>query len=214
MAYLLLFAEGVLTFISPCLLPMLPVYFTFLAGQRQGKLMGNALLFTAGFSAVFTALGALSGTLGGLLVRYRRPTELVCGLLVVLLGLSYAGVLRLNILQREWRPMLDRASGVSPLLFGIAFALGWTPCIGPMLASALMTAATAGSSMGGMVMLFFYALGIATPFLLAALLFEQLGSALGFLTRHGESIKRLSGGLMVVFGLLMMSGQLSRLLSF
>lgn len=214
MAYLLLFAEGVLTFVSPCLLPMLPVYFTFLAGRREGKLMQNALLFTLGFSAVFTGLGAVSGSVGAMLVRYHRPVELISGLLVVLLGLSYAGILRLNVLQREWRPMLSKASGVSPLLFGVAFALGWTPCIGPMLASALMTAATSGSSLGGMIMLMFYALGIATPFLLAALLFEQLGSALGFLTRHGETIKKLSGGLMILFGLLMMSGRLARLLSF
>jgi len=212
--YLLLFCEGILTFISPCLLPMLPVYFTFLAGQEGDKLMRNATLFVTGFTLVFTAMGAASGSLGSFLVRYRRPLEIGCGLIIIFLGLTYSGLLNIGFMNREWRPMLGRASGASPLLFGAAFGLGWTPCIGPMLASALMAAAATASALGGMLMLLCYALGIATPFLITAYLFEQLKVALDFLKRRSEGIKRVSGVFMVLCGILMMTGYLTRFLAF
>ena len=151
MDYLLTFLEGIVTFVSPCLLPMLPIYLAYFAGGSQEDAVGDtrrvavcSLGFVLGFSLVFVSLGAFAGTLGALLVRHGRIMDVVCGVVLVVLGLNYAGVLRIPLLERTLRPnttIIPRGFG-SSVLFGLVFAIGWSPCVGAFLASALSLAAS------------------------------------------------------------------------
>ena len=143
MTYLITFLEGLITFISPCLLPMLPVYVAYFAGgkgEQKGSPFWKALAFVLGFTVTFGVLGAFAGTVGGLLRRYQTEVNLVCGVMVVFFGLNFLGVIRLNIFRGTGGMGQSTEMGIfSTLLFGIVFGLGWTPCIGAFLGSALMT---------------------------------------------------------------------------
>ena len=144
MTYLITFLEGLITFISPCLLPMLPVYVAYFAGgkgEQKGSPFWKALAFVLGFTVTFGVLGAFAGTVGGLLRRYQTEVNLVCGVMVVFFGLNFLGVIRLNIFRGTGGMGQSTEMGIfSTLLFGIVFGLGWTPCIGAFLGSALMLA--------------------------------------------------------------------------
>lgn len=219
MQYLLSFLEGIITFISPCLLPLLPVYISYFAGQNgEGdvrKTFKGALGFIAGFTAVFVALGAFAGTLGGLLNRHAGTVNLVTGAVVVLFGLNYLGVLKIGFLNRVVRHNAATApySFFSAFLFGMVFSVGWTPCVGAFLGSALMLASQQGSALGGILMLLCYSLGLGVPFLLAALLLKQLQGSFNWIKSHYTIINTVSGLLLIAVGVLMMTGQMGRLLA-
>lgn len=215
MDFLVTFLEGIVTFVSPCLLPMLPLYLAYFAGDAgmgEGRdarrSVAGALGFVAGFAAVFCVLGAFAGTLGGLLVAYRRPLEVACGIVVALLGLNYLGVIHLSALDRTVRPDVDVRRGglVGPVLFGVVFAIGWTPCVGTFLASALSVAATSGSTLRGVALLLCYSAGLGLPFVLCAVLADQLAGTLSWMRAHGRQIELVSGAFLVVMGVLMMTG--------
>ncbi len=219
MQYLLSFLEGIITFISPCLLPLLPVYISYFAGQDgEGdarKTFKGALGFIAGFTAVFVALGAFAGTLGGLLSRHTALVNLVTGAVVIVFGLNYLGVFKIGFLNRVVRhhTAADAHSFFSAFLFGVVFSVGWTPCVGAFLGSALMLASQQGSAFGGVLMLLCYSLGLGVPFLLAALLLKQLQGSFNWIKSHYTAINAISGLLLVVVGILMMTGQMGRLLA-
>ena len=221
MDYLVTFLEGIVTFVSPCLLPMLPVYLAYVAGgvgaagsadgdahRGTWRAIVGALCFVAGFAAVFTVLGAFAGTLGGLLVSNQRAIDVVCGLVVIVLGLNYLGIIRVPLLDRTLKPgAAARPAGLlGSFVFGVVFALGWTPCVGTFLASALSLAATSGSTLRGVTLLLAYSAGLGLPFVLCAVLMEQLGSALAWAREHARQIEVASGVLLVVVGLLMAAG--------
>ena len=216
MQYLITFLEGIVTFISPCLLPMLPVYLGYFAGggERQSKqTLKCALGFVLGFTAVFLAMGALAGTLGALLRSMGRWVDILCGSVVMLFGLGYMGLFRL--------PSLGKGGGLfrggemtfgSSLLLGAVFSVGWTPCVGAFLGSALMLASQQGHTVVGLLLLLCYSLGLGIPFLLSALLIDQLKGACDIIKRNYLLLNRISGALLVLLGIAMMTGWLTRLL--
>ena len=217
MQYLISFLEGIITFISPCLLPMLPIYISYFAGggeRTMKKTLGNALGFTLGFTVVFVAMGALAGTLGSFLTRYQAWVNLVGGLIVVLFGLNYMGVLKLNIFKGVSRSMARKELGFfSSVLFGMIFSVGWTPCVGAFLGSALMLASQQGHVGEGMGMLLCYSLGLGIPFLFSAVLIDKLKSAFNWVKAHYAIINRICGAALVLVGLAMATGMLGRLLA-
>jgi len=217
MQYLISFLEGMITFISPCLLPMLPVYLTYFAGggeRTTGKTLLGSAGFVAGFTAVFVALGALAGTLGSFLIRHQTAVNLVSGLIVIFFGLNYLGVFQLQLFRGGGnRVQTGNAGFWSALLFGIVFSVGWTPCVGAFLGSALLLASQQGSVFIGMGMLLCYSLGLGVPFLLSAVLIDQLKSAFAFIKRNYSVINTVCGCLLIAIGILMATGLLGRLLT-
>ena len=217
MTYFISFLEGIITFLSPCLLPMLPIYVSYFAGggeRSTRKTLTNALGFILGFTLVFVALGALAGTLGSFLKSHQTAVNIVSGLLVIFFGLSFLGVFRLSSFQgSRFRVDGEHMGFFSALIFGLIFSLGWTPCVGAFLGSALALASQQGHVVQGMVMLLAYSLGLGVPFLLSALLIDKLKSTFDWVKRHYAVINRISGGLLIAIGLLMATGTLGRLLA-
>ena len=217
MQYFISFLEGIITFISPCLLPMLPIYVTYFAGggeRSSRKTLTNALGFVLGFTLVFTAMGALAGTLGSFLTEYQTVLNIVSGLIVILFGLNYLDVLKLHLFRGSGRSMENRDLGFfSALLFGIVFSLGWTPCVGAFLGSALMLASQQGHVLEGIVMLLLYSLGLGIPFLISAVLIDQLKSAFDWVKSHYRTINTVCGCLLIVIGVLMATGLIGRFLA-
>lgn len=214
MQYLISFFEGILTFISPCLLPMLPVYISYFAGGEQNskKTFQNALGFILGFTILFTAMGALAGTLGSFLSQYQTAVNIVSGLIVVFFGLNFMGVIRLNLFKGSARMQTGELGFFSSLLFGMVFSVGWTPCVGAFLGSALMLASQQGHAAEGTLMLLTYSLGLGIPFLLSAVLIDQLKGAFNFIKRHYTLINYICGGLLILIGILMATGILNDVL--
>lgn len=215
MQYIVSFLEGIITFISPCLLPMLPIYLTYFAGGERStrKTVCGALGFVLGFTLVFVSMGALAGTVGSFLTQYRTAVNIVCGLVVIFFGLNFIGVFKLNLFRGSAQTMQRSTVGFfSSLLFGIVFSVGWTPCVGAFLGSALILASQEGQTITGTLMLLCYSLGLGIPFLLSALLIDSLKGAFNFIKKHYHVINIVSGSLLIVVGILMATGLLNSLL--
>ena len=218
MQYFISFLEGIITFISPCLLPMLPIYISYFAGgsnnNSTAKTIRNALGFVAGFTAVFVLMGALAGTVGGFLKEYQTAVNVVSGLVVIFFGLNYLGVFRLNIFKGIKNPLAGKELGFfSSMLFGIVFSVGWTPCVGAFLGSALMLASQQGQAVTGIIMLLCYSLGLGIPFVASAILIDKLKGAFAFIKKNYKTINIVCGALLIVVGILMMTGLLGRFLT-
>ena len=214
MQYLISFFEGILTFISPCLLPMLPVYISYFAGGQQNskKTLINSVGFILGFTLLFTAMGALAGTLGSFLGKYQTAVNIVSGLIVVFFGLNFMGVIQLNLFRGNARLQQGELGFFSSFLFGVIFSVGWTPCVGAFLGSALMLASQQGHVLEGTLMLLSYSLGLGIPFFLSAILIDQLKGAFLFIKQHYHIINRICGGLLILIGILMATGVLNDVL--
>ena len=217
MQYLISFLEGVITFISPCLLPMLPVYVSYFAGggeRSTGKTLKASLGFVAGFSLTFIALGTLAGTVGSFLRSHQTAVNVVSGLIVVFFGLNFLDIIRLNLFRGSSRQVETGDMGFfSALVFGLVFSVGWTPCVGAFLGSALMLASQQGQALTGMLMLLAYSLGLGIPFVLSALLIDYLKSAFDWIKRNYRVINAVCGWLLVLMGLLMATGLMGRFLA-
>jgi cytochrome c-type biogenesis protein len=218
----LAFVAGIVSFTSPCCLPLMPGYVAYVSGTAAGgeagvavrsRVFGSALLFVMGFAAIFTAMGAGASVIGPIIVRNRIVLDRVAGLLVVVMGLLTIGIVRVPFLLREARIDLRRVRpgplGAVPL--GMAFAIGWTPCVGPVLASILAAAATTRTAWAGAGLLFVYALGLGIPFLLLAWGHARASTAFSWLRRHGRTIEVLGGTVLIAMGVLMLTGQWTRL---
>ena len=217
MQYLISFLEGIITFISPCLLPMLPIYISYFAGggeRTTGKTLRSALGFVAGFTLVFMAMGALAGTVGSFLRQYETAVNIVSGLVVIFFGLSFLGVFQLKMFHGT-RYTVDRDHmGFFPaLVFGMVFSVGWTPCVGAFLGSALMLASQQGHVVEGMLMLLAYSMGLGIPFVISAVLIDYLKSAFNWIKRNYRIINAVCGGLLILIGILMATGTLGRFLT-
>jgi cytochrome c-type biogenesis protein len=217
MQYLISFLEGIITFISPCLLPMLPIYLSYFAGGGQRttrKTLVNAFGFVLGFTVVFVAMGALAGTLGSFLRTYQTAVNIISGAIVVLFGLNYLGVLKLKLFQGNGRTMESQNLGfLSTMVFGIIFSVGWTPCVGAFLGSALMLASQQGHVLEGMSMLLCYSLGLGIPFMFSAVLIDHLKSAFNWIKAHYDIINKVCGAALIAVGMLMMTGLMGRFLA-
>jgi len=217
MQYIISFLEGIITFISPCLLPMLPIYISYFAGGGERSVkrtVTNASGFVLGFTIIFVAMGALAGTLGSFLTKHQIWVNVIGGGIVVLFGLNYMGILKLNLFRGGARGLRDGEMGFfSALVFGLVFSVGWTPCVGAFLGSALMLASQQGHVLEGMGMLLCYSLGLGIPFLFSAVLIDKLKSTFNFIKQHYAIINKICGGLLILIGILMATGTLGRLLT-
>ena len=217
MQYVISFLEGIITFISPCLLPMLPIYISYFAGggeRSTKKTLTGAIGFVVGFTVVFTLMGALAGTVGSFLKEHQTAVNIISGIVVIFFGLNFLGVFKLNLFRGSDRSVDTSNMGFfSAMLFGMIFSLGWTPCVGAFLGSALMLASQQGSVLVGTLMLLAYSLGLGVPFILSAVLIDKLKSAFDWIKRNYKVINIVSGSLLILIGILMAAGTLGRLLA-
>jgi len=219
LVYLILFLEGILTFISPCLLPMIPLYISYLAGSgRSGDRSSivNAIGFVIGFTSVFVSLGAFMGTVGTFLLSYSRIVDVICGIIMLVLGLNFTGIIRIPVLNSgKGADYYSKKRGFFPsVLFGMVFSVSWTPCVGTFLGSALMMAASSGGALKGTFMLLVYSFGLGIPFLLSALLIDQVKGTFDFIKKHYKAVTVISGALLIIVGVLMISGLFGSLLRY
>ncbi len=217
---LVAFAAGLLSFLSPCVLPLVPSYIGFLTGMTLTEVVGrrraalvHAILFVAGFSLIFILLGASATALGRALNQYQVWIQRVGGILIIGFGLVCLGVVKADFLMRERRvQMEDRPVGyLGSMLVGMAFAAGWTPCIGPVLGAILGLAASSSDLARGTLLLVAYSAGLAVPFLLAALALESFLGWFQRFRRYLPWVMRVSGALLVFVGILMVTGEFTRL---
>ncbi len=218
--YVAAFAGGLFSFASPCVLPLIPGYVSFISGYslseitrgaKLSRIFVSSLLFVVGFTIVFMALGATASVIGSALLAYRDALRYVGGVTIILLGILLLGVVKVPWLYGETRADMGKTkifgSGAA-LVTGMAFAFGWTPCVGPILGSILALAGTTESIGQGASLLLVYSLGLGVPFIAISLLLGKIGSSFGWLSRHGATINRISGILLITVGLLMISGRL------
>jgi cytochrome c-type biogenesis protein len=223
--YILTFTEGILTFISPCILPMLPVYFLYLAGTSgssgstsvasggsggeygpaKSRLIVNALGFSAGFTLVFVSLGAAAAAvLGTLLQSNRALLQMISGTVMILFGLNFTGVLKIPFLNSEkrFRPKADNMRFLGSVLFGIVFGFGWSPCLGTFLGSALILAGNSGTVAEGILMLLIYSAGLALPFVISSVVFENVKGLFAWFRKNSRIISIISGVLLAAVGVI------------
>lgn len=219
MDYIITFLEGIISFISPCMLPMLPVYISYFAGQskddggKNPKMIFKVIAFVVGFSVVFTALGLFSGTLGKLLSEYQTIVNIVCGVIVILFGLSYLEIFRIPFFKGMNKSY--KVTGItSAFLFGAIYSISLTPCVGAFLGSALMLASSAGGALKGATLLLIYSLGLGIPFIFSAMLIDKLSGAFTFIKKHYKTINLVSGVALIAVGILMAFGLLNSIVSF
>jgi cytochrome c-type biogenesis protein len=216
------FAVGVASFVSPCVLPLVPGYLSSVSGvsieemrspeRPVGRILWPAVIFCLSFTVIFVALGMTATGIGSTLADHRRLLDQIAGVLIIALGVLFVLAPLFPRLAKEWRPdaLILRAGG-GPVIAGAAFAVAWTPCIGPTLAAILSAAATSDSAGKGGVLLAFYSLGLAVPFLLTAVAFDRATTAFGWVRRHYVVITALSGAVLIIMGVLMLTGELTSL---
>lgn len=209
------FAAGIVAFLSPCVLPLAPGYVSYVTGLtgaeladptgRRGRVLLGSLLFVLGFSIVFVSYGVAFGSIGSVLLQYQEPINRVLGVIVIVMGLVFLGVI--PGMQREWRLHRAPTWGVAgaPLL-GIIFGLGWSPCIGPTLTAVQSLAFTEASATRGAALSMAYCLGLGLPFVALAVAFSRTAGALGWVKRNYEWVMRIGGAMLIVIGLLLVTG--------
>jgi cytochrome c-type biogenesis protein len=205
---------GMITFLSPCVLPLVPGYLGYVAGSAapRSKVIAGSLLFVLGFTAVFVSLGVLAGTAGLLFVSQNPWVQVVLGLLVVVFGLAMIG--QFKFLQRSIKlPFSPKLGLAGAPLLGVVFALGWTPCIGPTLSAVLVLASDAGDPARGAILATVYSLGIGIPFVLIAAGFNWATKSVAFVKQHIRTFNLVGGGMLIVIGILLMTGLWSRFVS-
>lgn len=219
------FSAGLISFISPCVLPLVPPYLSYLAGISLDQLTDEgkaekgaakkvffaALAFVLGFSTVFVALGATASIIGQTLTQYLDTLSVIAGIIVLIMGLHFLGVFRISMLYREARVHVDRkpAGPGGAYLIGLAFAFGWTPCVGPVLSAILFVAGAEDSVMNGATLLFAYSLGIGIPFLAAALFAGPFMKFMGRFRKYIGTVEKVMGGFLVITGILFITGMMS-----
>jgi cytochrome c-type biogenesis protein len=217
------FAVGFVSFVSPCVLPLVPGYLSAVSGisvvemregrHRLGQVLGPAIIFCLSFTIMFVALGMTATGLGATLRDSKQTLDKIAGCLIVAMGVFFLLTPFVPRLNREWRPdaLIRRAGAGGPVIAGLAFAIAWTPCVGPTLASILAAASTSDSVGHGGVLLAFYSLGLAMPFLLTALAFDRATTAFRWIRDRYLLVTAVSGCVLIVMGLLILSGELTQL---
>jgi cytochrome c-type biogenesis protein len=223
--YLAALIAGIVSFLSPCVLPLVPPYLVYLAGvslerlaegeaeieTRRDTLLAS-LLFVAGFSTVFVALGASASAIGSLIRAYSGTLATVAGIAIIIMGLHFLGVTRLAFLMQEKRVQVDKPVSLwGAYAMGLAFAFGWTPCIGPILAAILAVAASESTVTRGASLLAVYSLGLGVPFVIAALAVEPFAAFLARFRRHLHRVEQVMGGLLVLTGIAFLTGSINML---
>jgi cytochrome c-type biogenesis protein len=216
------FAVGFVSFISPCVLPLVPGYLSTIsgvsfadlqAGQGRAKVLGPALIFCASFTVMFVALGMTATGLGQTLQEHRQVLRQISGIVIAAMGVLFIATLFVGSLNREWRPeqLLVRARTGGPVIAGLAFAIAWLPCTGPTLGAVLTAAGNQDTVGRGAILLAFYSFGLAVPFVLSALAFSRVSGLFRFFRDHYRAITVVSGVILVVMGVLLYTNELTRL---
>ena len=217
------FAIGFVSFISPCVLPLVPGYLSAISGssiaeirageKRLSRILLPALIFCLSFTVMFVALGMTATGIGSTLRDHQQTLNTIAGLMIVLLGIFFMATPFVTRLNKDWHPdaLITRAGAGGPVIAGLAFAIAWTPCVGPTLAAILAAASTADSVGHGGLLLFFYSLGLAIPFLLMAMAFDKATVAFSWLRDRYLVITFISGAVLILMGILILSGELTRL---
>ncbi len=213
MQYLITFLEGVVSFVAPCMLPMLPIYFSYFAvgTNKKQSVFIRTVFFVLGFTFVYSVLGMFAGALGSFFVEYETILHLVCGVIIIILGLNFIGVLKLPFLK-GLHAHQEVKGNFSAFLFGILFSISHLPCIMALLGSALVLAAHEGMALRGIMLLVLYSLGIGIPFLVSALLMDKLSKVFDVVKKHYKIINIISGVLLIILGILMSTGVMHRLM--
>lgn len=218
--YFMTFVEGILTFISPCILPMLPIYFVYLSGTtsedggaastRNNKLLFNSIGFVIGFTIIFVVLGATVTSLGRFFSDHRELLQKISGIVMVLFGLNFAGIFKIGFLNSEKRFHFEfeKLGFFSSIIFGMAFGFGWTPCLGAFLGSALALASNSRTMTEGMLLLLLYSIGLGIPFILTSIIFEKAKEAFKLIQKYNRVISIVSGILLITAGILVFTGSL------
>ncbi|MBQ4528268.1 MAG: cytochrome c biogenesis protein CcdA [Clostridia bacterium] len=210
MQYFIAFLEGIITFISPCLLPMIPIYVTYFAGGSETngrKTLKCSLGFVLGFTTIFVLMGALAGTVGSFLIKHQKTVEIISGLIVIFFGINYLGFFKFNLFKGANTTLNKTNLGfISAIVFGVVFSIGWTPCVGTFLGSALVMASMQGSLFKGVLMLLSYSVGLGIPFILSAILINKLKSTFDFIKKNYKLINTICGYILIAIGLMMLTG--------
>ncbi len=205
MEYIITFIEGIASFISPCILPIIPVYISYFATNNKSskRQVINSLGFVSGFSIIFILLGIFAGTFGALVHKYSNYINIILGLFLIIIGLNYAGIIFLKILNKtkEINQKENNLTFITSILFGVIFSLSWTPCVGAFLSSALILAGQAGSVIKGGLLLLLYSLGLAIPFIITTIFMERIKGTFNFIKRHYNIINKLAGSILILSGL-------------
>ncbi len=214
MQYIITFLEGIISFISPCMLPLLPLYISYFAGKADKKqhILLRAIAFVLGFTIVFTSLGLFAGTLSTFLIHYQQLINIVCGIIVILFGFSYLEIIRIPFFKGMQN--VKEITGVfSAFVFGMIYSISLTPCVGAFLGSALMLASTSGGAFKGALLLLTYSLGLGIPFLISAILIDKLNSVFTFIKKHYRIINLISGIFLILIGLAMIFGFMNQIMA-
>lgn len=214
MQYIITFLEGIISFISPCMLPLLPLYISYFAGKADKKqhILLRAGCFVLGFTIVFTSLGLFAGTLSTFLIRYQQIINIVCGIIVILFGLSYLEIIRLPFFK-GMQSVKEISSVFSAFIFGMIYSVSLTPCVGAFLGSALMMASTSGGAVKGALLLLTYSLGLGIPFLISAMLIDRLNSVFSFIKKHYNIVNLVSGIFLIIIGISMIFGFMNKIMA-
>lgn len=205
MEYIITFIEGIASFISPCVLPVIPIYISYFATESKSmkKSVINSLGFICGFSIIFILLGVFAGTFGKFVHHYTSYINIIFGLFLIAVGLNYIGVIFIKFLNKTKGSNQDKRNltFITSVLFGIIFSLSWTPCVGAFLSSALIMASTTGSVLKGASLLLIYSLGLAIPFIITTLFLEKMKKTFDFIKKHYNIINKICGSILVLSGL-------------
>jgi cytochrome c-type biogenesis protein len=212
---------GAVSFFSPCVLPLVPGYLSAVTGLSPAQLEQSswravippALTFIASFSAVFILLGLSAVGISKSLNQNQETLDKIAGILIIAMGVIFVGALFVDRLNKEWHvdALMERAGSGGPVIAGVAFAIAWSPCLGPTLGAILTLGASTGSLAEGAVTLVFYSLGLAIPFLLTAIAFTRMTTAFSFVKRHYSAIMATGGVVLIIMGVLVFTGELTRL---
>lgn len=205
MEYLITFIEGIASFISPCILPVIPIYISYFATESKStkKSIINSLGFISGFSIIFILLGVFAGTFGKFIHHYSNYMNILFGIFLVIIGLNYIGLIFINFLNKSKgiSKLNNNLTFITSVLFGIIFSLSWTPCVGAFLSSALILASTTGSVLKGAFLLLLYSLGLAIPFLVTTIFLEKMKTTFDFIKKHYNIINKISGSILLLCGI-------------
>ena len=208
MEFLLIFVEGIASFISPCMLPMVPIYISYFAGKEEKKkneTLINSIGFVLGFTIVFTALAVITSAISISVSPYIRYVKMLFGILIIILGLNYIGIVRIGILNKtkSHDTGVSKMNFLKVLLFGMIFSISWTPCVGAFLSSALLLIAKEQNLLKGILLILTYSIGLGLPFILSAIFIDKAQKSFNFLKKHFEIIKIISGIILVIMGITM-----------
>lgn len=208
MDYVFTFIEGFASFISPCILPMLPIYISYFMGEdnkKVSKAVINSIGFVLGFTIVFILLSVLASSFGGIISNNIKYVKIVFGIIIILLGLNYMEIIKIKFLNRT-KGANKKAKDLNflkSMIFGMLFSISWTPCIGTFLASALLLIAKNQDMVKGIILMIVYSIGLGIPFIISAALLEKLREAFSFIKKHYDVIKKISGIILIIMGIYM-----------